>query len=122
MTINDVITEVDSQKPNQYTDADKIKWISVCEGKIIDTIFNTHEGTDVIGFVGYTINDIGEELLVPDTYADVYKYYVYAMIDAMNGELQRYTGSMQLFNAALKDYGDKFNREHMPKSMPLKVF
>lgn len=121
MTINDVITEVDSQKPNQYTDAEKIRWISVCETKIVNDILNTHVGTQVT-FEGYTDMDIDAELLVEDAYADVYKYYVYAMIDAMNGETQRYAGSKLLFEDAMKSYGDYINRHFLPISIPMKVF
>lgn len=121
MTINDVITEVDNQKPNQYTDEEKIRWISVVEKQMVDTIFNTHEGEEIT-FTGYSIGDIGAELLVEDAYADVYKYYLYSMIDAMNGELSRYQGSMALYNSALKTFGDYYNRNHMHKSRPMKIF
>lgn len=122
MTINDIITEVDDQKPNQYGDIDKVRWISICEGKIVDSVFKTHSDPVATEFTGYTINDLNTELLIPDTYADVYKYYLFAMIDATNGELKRYEGSMQLFNAMLKDYTDYYNRTHRPLSRTIKVF
>ena len=122
MTLNDIITEVDDQKPNQYDDADKIRWISKCEGKIVDSVFLTHTNPPVTEFDGYTSADMDTELLIPDTYADVYKYYLFAMIDATNGELKRYEGSMQLFNSMLMDFTDFYNRTHTPLKRPLKIF
>ena len=125
MTINDVLTEVNELKPNTYEDAVMIRWISVLEGKIIEEIIATHELpelADKIQFNGYDINDINTELIVPDTYADVYKYYIYAMIDANNGEQNRYITSMTLFNNALNDYASYINRNYLPISMQYKVF
>lgn len=114
MKIIDLLTEVDEQKPNTYTQADKLRWLSVCEGKIIDSVLRKHIPAYSEEFNGYTAADLSTELLVPDTYVDLYKYYIYAMIDATNGETKRYEGSMQLYNMMLKDYTDWYNRTHMP--------
>lgn len=122
MTINDIITEVDNQKPNQYDDADKCRWLSVCEGKIIDSVFKTRQPGYYEEFNGYTTDDIDAELLVEDTYADLYKYYIYAMIDAMNGETERYSMSMTLFNNALKEFADHYYKTHREITEPLKIF
>lgn len=43
MTINELLTEVDDLKPNQYDDKQKIRWINQVEGKIIKEILETHE-------------------------------------------------------------------------------
>lgn len=114
MKIIDLLTEVDEQKPNTYTQADKLRWLSVCEGKIIDSVLRKHIPVYSEEFNGYTAADLSTELLVPDTYVDLYKYYIYAMIDVTNLETKRYEGSMQLYNMMLKDYTDWYNRTHMP--------
>lgn len=122
MTINEVITQVDELKPNQISDDIKVRWISVLEGKIIDEIILTHELSEIVEFNGYTINDMDTELLVPDTYADVYIYYIEAMIDETNNESARYASSMQMFNSAWQDYANYYNRNNKPIGYPLKFF
>ena len=122
MTINEVITQVDELKPNQISDDIKVRWISVLEGKIIDEIILTHELSEIVEFNGYTINDMDTELLVPDTYADVYIYYIEAMIDETNNESARYASSMQMFNTAWQDYANYYNRNNKPIGYPLKFF
>jgi hypothetical protein len=122
MTINEVITQVDELKPNQISDDIKVRWISVLEGKIIDEIILTHELSEIVEFNGYTINDMDTELLVPDTYADVYIYYIEAMIDETNMESARYASSMQMFNSAWQDYANYYNRNNKPIGYPLKFF
>lgn len=122
MTLNEAITEVDSLKPNQISDEIKVRWLSVLEGKIVDEILLTHRLAEVVEFTGYTINDMDTELMVPDTYADLYIYYLEAMVDATNNEGARYASSMNLFNAAWQSYADYYNRNNMPEGKPLKLF
>jgi hypothetical protein len=122
MTINDVITQVQTLKPHQIPDEILVRWLSVLEGKIIDEIILTHELSERVEFNGYTINDMDTELMVPDTYADVYIYYLEAMIDQTNNETARYTSSMQMFNSAWQDYANHYNRNNKPIGCPLKFF
>jgi hypothetical protein len=121
MTINDAITEVDTIKPNQYPDELKVRWLSVLEGKIIDEIILTHQLAEVVEFNGYSIDDMETELIVPDTYADVYIYYLMAMIDSTNNEGLRYQSSMQQFNSAWQDFANYYNRNNMPIGKPLEL-
>lgn len=122
MTIRDVITQVNTLKPNQIPEDIMVRWISVLEGKIIDEIILTHELSERVEFNGYSLNDMDTELIVPDTYADVYIYYVEAMIDETNNEGARYASSMQMFNNAWQDYANYYNRNNRPIGCPLKFF
>lgn len=122
MTINEICAEIDEQKPNHYSDAIKIRWISVLEGRIFNEIILTHELAEKVEFNGYTQSDIDTELIVPDTYADVYKYYVFAMIDSANGENNHYANDMQLFNEAWQSYAAYYNKNNMPIGKPLKLY
>lgn len=120
-TINDVLTEVDELKPNQYDDWLKIKWLSNLELRVVNEVFNTHEDTQVV-FDGFTDADIDTELLVPEPYSELYKYYLFSMIDFNNQETDRYVNSTTMFNASYRDFVDYFNRTHKPLSKPLKLF
>lgn len=122
MTIEDVLTEVDELRPNTFDDAMKIRWISILEGRIVDEVLSTHILADKIEFTGYTLNDMAAELFVPDQYADVYKFYIFAMMDSVNGETARYTVSQAQFNDAWKSFANFYNRTNMPLSYALRVF
>lgn len=119
MKVKELLDEIDEQKPNKYTQENKLRWLSVCERKLIDSVILKHAmPQDIIdrwaSFTKYTDSDLSKELLAEDAYCDLYKYYIYAMIDSTNGETKRYEGSMQLYNMMLKDYADLINRNYMP--------
>lgn len=115
MTINGIIDIVDEQKPNGYSEGLKKQWLDQLDRMAFREIVATHEG-GAEAFDGYTDETDGEtELLIPDDYKMVYIYWLYAMIDFANQEMTRYTNSMIMFNSAYADYGNAWNRTHMPK-------
>ena len=73
-------------------------------------------------FNGYTVEDMNTELLVCDSYADLYVDYVFAMIDYVNQELDRYSNSMMMFNEKYKDFKNYYNRTHKHKSGAYKIW
>lgn len=120
MTVNEVLAEVNEVKPSQYDASILIRWLNQIELQIVEEIVNTHEG-DEVSFSQYTENNTADELIAPDAYADLYKYYLYAMIDFANGETDRYTNSMIMFNNAYQKFADYYNRTHMSKGRPMKI-
>lgn len=123
MTIDEVLTEVDELKPNQYDDAMKVKWLSELDGKVFNELILTHvTDYEYDEFNGYTLGDMATELIAKEPYSDIYRNYVFAMIDYLNGETDRYINSLTMFNASMKDYRDWFNRTHTPKFAPLQLF
>lgn len=150
MTISEILAEVDEVKPNQFDDGLKIKWLSTIEAQIINDVINTHEKTEeekkiskeaegILNlenledfneldeieneeFSGYTEADLSAILVVPDAYAELYKYYLYAMIDFATGETERYTNSMMMFNSSYQNFSNWYNRTHKAKAIPLKIF
>ncbi len=122
MTIGDILALVDELKPNQYSDEIKIMWISELDFNIFETLIKTHEDAAIEEFNGYTENDMSTEVIAPEAHKDIYTYYLFAMIDFMNGETDRYQNSSIMFNGAKQRYYDEYNRTHMPISKPLGVF
>ena len=55
MKIIEAIQKVDALKPNNYSQEDKIKWLSTLDGVIKREIIDTHEGASDIVFNGYYI-------------------------------------------------------------------
>ena len=116
MTINELITEVDDLKGNQFGDAQKIKWINEVEGRILEEILKKREldeGMELPEFVEYDENtNMDTELLVPAPYTDLYKYYLFSMIDLNNEEYDRYQNTAVLFNNSYQQFANYWYRTH----------
>lgn len=118
MTIQEVITQCDELKPNQYDYEQKINWLDEIEGKIWKEIMEQRvpdvdeNGNPVKVFHGYHIDtDAGTELLA-DMYSELYLYYLMAKIDFFNGETQRYNVDSSMFNEAYMGFADYYYRAH----------
>ena len=123
MTIIEIITDVDALKPNGLGQPYKVQWLSQLDARIKHDIIDTHDGGEDVSFSGYNAETpIGTELLVPHPYDDVYRYWLEAQIDYVNGEYTKYNNSMSMFNEAYSAYERHYNRTHMPKGNSLKFF
>lgn len=116
MTINDLITEVDDLKTNQYSDEQKVRWINEIEGRILDEIIRNRkirEDEEIPDEVYYDEEiDMDTELLVKEPYSDLYRYYLFSMIDLSNEEYDRYQNSAVLFNNRYQSFADYWYRTH----------
>lgn len=123
MTIIEAINTIDTLKPNNYTQLDKIKWLSDLDGVIKTEIIDTHEGGEGIVFNKYDpTTDISTELLVPAPYDDIYIKWLEAKIDYANAEYGKYNNSSMAYNNAYSAFERYYNRHHMPKQTKLKFF
>ena len=118
MTIGNAITLCDAQKPNGYSNTDKIHWLDKLDRMIWRELFQTHELADgePTSFDGYTSSTATTtDLLADDAYSDLYVKWLFAQIDFANAEELRYNNSMQMYNALYMEYANWFNRTHLPK-------
>ena len=123
MTIIEAINKLDTLKPNSYTQADKILWLSDIDGKIKATIIDTHEGGENVTFNGYTeFTDLNTKLLVPSPYEDLYVKWLEMQIDYTNAEYGKYNNSAAAYNSVYSAFEKYYNRQHMPISQKLKFF
>lgn len=117
MTIAEAINTIDSLKPNNYTQADKIVWLSTLDGKIKIEIIDTHEGKDSVSFSGYDeTTDINTALLVPAPFDVIYLRWLEAQIDYTNGEYAKYNNAIITYNTEYEAFANYYNRNHMPLS------
>jgi hypothetical protein len=116
MTIAEAINRCDTLKPNDFTESEKIEWLSRLDSRIKLEIIDTHEGFEDIEFEGYKedMNLIEKPLLVPSPYDEMYLYWIQAQIDYNNGEINKYNNNISMFNSAYSDYAAYYNRTHMP--------
>ena len=115
MKIIEAINKVDSQKPNAYTQIEKLAWLSQLDWSVKEEIIDTHEGADAVSYNGYNEQTpMDTEMLVPSPYDEVYLRWLEARIDYANGEYGKYNNSITMYNHALAAYERFYNREHLP--------
>lgn len=109
MTVLDCIQYVDSIEPNAYNNEQKARWIRECEGKVYTQVFlqQTFDFPDLTPWAM-----LGMELAVPAPYNKLYPRYLQAMIHYANGEYDRYSSSMQLFNEAWSELNRWFGGDY----------
>lgn len=123
MTIIEAINKIDVLKPNNYTQSEKIKWLSNLDGIIKTEIIDSHEGSEGIVFNGYDDDTpLWTELLASAPYDDLYIKWLEAQIDYTNAEYGKYNNSVTAYNTAYSAFERYYNRQHMPKQRKLKFF
>ena len=123
MTLLEAVNRIDVLKPNGYSQAEKIQWLSTLDGIIKREIIDTHEGGEGVTFNGYTEDtSLTTELLVPAPYDDIYLRYLEMQIDYANGEYGKYNNSMSMYDTAYSTFQRFYNRTHMPKGTKFKFF
>lgn len=123
MTIIEAINQIDAIKPNSFEQIEKVKWLSILDGRIKEEIIDTHEGADAVVFNGYSEDtSLETELLVPAPYDEVYLRWLEARIDHANNEYGKYNNSSVMFNNAYSEYWRYYNRNHLPISGKRKYF
>ena len=123
MTIIEAINRIDAINPNNYTQPEKVTWLSTLDGVIKKEIIDTHEGAEAVTFNGYNEETpLDTVLLVPAPYDEVYLYWLQSKIDYWNAEMGKYNNSIVMYNTAYAAFEKAYNREHKPISKKLKFF
>lgn len=117
MTAAEAVARTDRLKPNRFTDADKVGWLSRLDGLLYKAVVLTHiQRTETADPTPYDAGDAEDtELLVPDPWAaDIYHYWLSAQIDKENGEIERFNQNITMFNSVCEMYTDWYHRTHAP--------
>lgn len=121
MNIRQIIDKADDIQPNQYSEEEKIEWLSNLDGMIHRDVIQTHEGWDGIQFIPYT--DSSKNLIADAPFTEMYVNYLLMKIDEANKDTQRYNNSALLFNAHYDAFTKDYNRMHMPiKHTKLRIY
>lgn len=123
MKIIEAINRIDAVKPNNYTQNEKIEWLSRLDWAIKREIIDTHIDVEKVTFNGYgTDTPLDTEMIAPAPYDDVYLKWLEAQIDYANGELGKFNNSITMFNHAYAAFDAWYNRSHMPLGRQFKCF
>ena len=106
----------DQMKPNMMPREMKIRFLQELDQMIYEEILLKHEHTQEEETKPEYDSDTdpGTELLVPDTYAMVYVYWLMSKIDMQNLEMDKYNNDRALFEHAYAEMHDWWNRTRMP--------
>jgi len=108
LTAREVLSQVDALLPNQYTAAEKLRWLEQAEGFVKREILqNTAE------IPGLTTESV---LSVPAPYDEMYRHYIEAQIHYANAEMSRYNNASTAWNNAFLTYRDYYCRTVTPPS------
>lgn len=115
MKIIEAINSLDALKFNTYSQDDKVQWLSRLDSMVKRQIIDTHEGADAVSFDGYTADTpLDTILLVPAPYDEVYLRWMEAQIDYHNGEYNKYSNAIIMFNTAFEAYQKHYNSAYNP--------
>lgn len=106
LTVNEVLQQVDSLLPNQYDEAQKLRWLAQAEGFVLEL-------TDEVWAAPPTGDTV---LRVPAPYNELYRHYVEAQIHYANAETERFNNAMALWNSLFLAYQSFCARKNPPRS------
>jgi hypothetical protein len=112
MKVGEILALVDEEKPNLIADEMKIGWLNTVERKIFTNVVESRENPDEIQQKTITEQDFDVDLIAPEEYADVYRYYILAKIDYVNQETDLYMNDSQMFNQAFIEFANYWTRTH----------
>lgn len=107
LTAGEVLSQVDAMLPNQYTAAEKLRWLAQAEGFVKREIFHDR------GVLSEMTTDTA--LCVPAPYDEMYRHYIEAQIHYANAEMSRYNNASTAWNNAFLTYRDYHCRTVMPR-------
>lgn len=109
LTLQNLISRIDEDKVNSYSSKKKTQWINEVNAYVHASILKISDP-----YIDLTYPESLEtQLLIDTTYNSVYDFYVYAMIDMLNGEFQNYNNYLALYNKQLEEF-HKYVIRNMP--------
>jgi hypothetical protein len=116
MKICEAISQINSLKPNTYSDKQKIYWLNQLESMVKRLVIDTHEGGDQIAFDGFNENtNVETQLFMPSPFDMAYIYWLEAQIHYANEDIDMYNSAILMFNATFSEYKADYKRNHATK-------
>ena len=123
MTLREAISTTDALINNEFSDEEKISWISELDGLVFKNIIQTHEDGSIDHFTPYNKNtDPTTELLISEPYSEAYVIWLQNKMDYYRGETDKYNNSVERFYEKYNDYSAWYNSIHRYKSKKIKFW
>lgn len=112
-TIQDVISRVCDLKPNAFSQEQLTRWLALLDGRLAGDVFLM--SIEDMRKLEYKWPENKEsEVLVSFPHDDIYDHWLCAQIDMANGEYDKYSNEMDMFNACLDEFTAWFARVYRP--------
>ena len=113
LKIWEAIALSDSLMPNQYTEEQKIRWLSELDGQAKREVFDRCKDSPAEEFRGYAADEDPETvLLIPHPYDGVYIDWLQAQYCYYNAEFTKYGNAQTKFNNSYLTFQAAWIREH----------
>lgn len=119
MTVAQIISKCDELFPNALLFSVKAQWLKELDSRIYSEFlmkFTDNERE----YADYEYSS-STQLLLPDSFSEVYLRYLVMQQDIMNSDTARYQNSQLLFNAAYLSFMNFYNRTHKIKEATIKA-
>ena len=113
MQVLQAIQELDSLKPNTFSQQQKIQWLDRLDGFILRSLLSRYPEKKTQAF---TPGNPDRELLMEAPFDEGYLHWMEAKIHYYNEEIDRYNGAIRLFRGIFEDYQRKLNEGAMPEN------
>ena len=123
MTVANIIAQVNQLKPNAYSQDFLVQWINEVEGMIFNELVkNSRQGQGSEFTPIDYIENPDRQLYAPDTFGQLYVYYLMAKIDFADCETSRYNNDITMFNSEYQNFSAWYNRNNSPKNQTGIIF
>lgn len=112
MTLKECIDFVSEIKPHAFSNETLTEWINEVEGYVQTEIMLLDTALNLTRYTWDENKDT--TLLVKPPHDEIYRYYLYAMIDFANGEYDKFENSMTMYNAKLETFNNWFIENYHP--------
>ena len=119
MKVREILTEIDQTRPNAYTDAEKIRWLNIIEGRVYTDIMSKADDGLNWTFIPFEEGQEERELVVPAPFTELYSFFLMSRIDFYNGDSARYNDTMVLLNNAWDEFAAYYRENNKPKQTNL---
>ena len=104
MRAEEIIFMADSQLPNEQSDEVKMSWLRAVEGRIQTDIYKMKAESVKLPLGG------DDEVTLPDTHAEVYLFYILAMLEMTRGNYAAFATLDKRFEEAISAYARYYLR------------
>ena len=108
MTASESIARRKQIRQGNIDYAQYLKWINVIEGRVQTEVMNKALDEIII----YNEESDNAPLLIPHPYDEVYIYYLCAMVDFFNEELDLYATDVDFFEQKFETFKKYYSKNH----------
>lgn len=107
MTVSEAITAIRNERPNTVEEEQLISWLEDVDRRInVDVLEPLGQGVEETEY------DMTTVLIVPDTFRQLYVYWLAAMIDYRYQEISMYNNDYVMFNSMFESFASWYRKKH----------